>query len=70
MFSYISNSLVAALAIANSLDYTQNGNNWDVGLCQTGGNGVSKQSPIDLSTTDTVRNDVITWGYSGFPLSI
>ena len=59
MHSYIVSSLVAAVAFGNSLDYTQNGANWNYGLCLTGDQATSKQSPIDLSTTTTTRFDSI-----------
>ena len=59
MHSYIVSSLVAAIAFANSLDYTQNGANWNYGLCQSGDQLTSKQSPIDLSSTTETRFDTI-----------
>ena len=59
MHSYIVSSLTAAIAFANSLDYTQNGANWNYGLCQSGDQPTSKQSPIDLSSTTETRFDTI-----------
>ena len=48
MNTYIVSSLVAALTVANSYDYTQNGNNWNYGFCQSGSVTTSRQSPIAL----------------------
>ena len=68
--SYIVGSVIAALVASNAQDYTKNGNNWNVGFCQTGTKANSKQSPIDLPTKGTQRREEMSWKWTGFPISI
>ena len=53
---------LVAVASASSVDYSQNGHNWNSLLCVNG----TRQSPIDISSSQAIPNSLVNfwWNYN------